>query len=83
MKIYYHPLSPPSMLSVTVARILGFSPKLELVDLMEGANFSEDYQKLNPHAKVPTLHEEDGFVLSESGAIIKYLAERASGDIGE
>ena len=55
MKIYYHPLSPPANLAITVAKVLGYSPTLELVDLMAGANMTDDYKKLNPNTKVPTL----------------------------
>ena len=40
-----------------------------------GGNFDPDYLALNPNAVVPTIID-DGFVLWESNAIIRYLAAR-------
>ena len=40
-----------------------------------GETRSADYLAMNPNGKVPTL-EEDGFVLWESPAILKYLAAK-------
>ncbi|MET0390431.1 MAG: glutathione S-transferase family protein [Polyangiales bacterium] len=35
-----------------------------------------EYRKKNPNGLVPTLEEDDGFVLFESNAIVRYLADR-------
>ena len=35
-----------------------------------------EYRRKNPNGLVPTLEEEDGFVLWESNAIVRYLADR-------
>jgi glutathione S-transferase len=42
-----------------------------------GVNHTPEYLKLNPNALVPTI-EEDGFVLWESNAIVRYLAAGAA-----
>lgn len=34
------------------------------------------YIELNPNSKIPTLQEEDGYVLWESNTIVRYLAAR-------
>jgi glutathione S-transferase len=47
----------------------------EVVDLMTGAHHQEPYVSLNPSRQVPTLVDDD-FVLGESSAILKYLAEK-------
>jgi glutathione S-transferase len=36
-----------------------------------------DYKRMNPNSRVPTL-EEDGFILWESNAIVRYLAAKHS-----
>jgi len=45
------------------------------VDLLSGAHLSEDYKKINPCAFVPVLEDGD-FRLTESSAILKYLADK-------
>ena len=42
-----------------------------------GGNKSADYLALNPNGLVPTI-DEDGFILYESNAIVRYLAGRYS-----
>ena len=41
-----------------------------------GGNREPEYLALNPNGLVPTIVEDDGFVLWESNAIIRYLARR-------
>jgi glutathione S-transferase len=43
-----------------------------------GRNREPDYLAMNPNGLVPTLEEEDGFVLWESNAIVRYLASKHS-----
>ncbi len=45
------------------------------VDFMNGATRTDAFRKLNPNAKVPVLIIDDDTTLSESDAILCYLAE--------
>jgi glutathione S-transferase len=45
------------------------------LDFYKGEHTSEPYISLNPNGLVPTL-DDDGFILTESSAIMKYLADK-------
>jgi len=75
MKLHFHPVSTSSrtvMLFCTEAKI---PVEPVVVDLMTGAHCKEPFLSLNPNAQVPVLQDGD-FVLTESSAILKYLAEK-------
>ena len=47
-----------------------------------GGNDTEEFRSLNPNGLVPTIIEEDGFVLWESNSVVRYLAcKYGSGDL--
>lgn len=58
---------------------LGIPYEVRVVNLLEGEQKRPEYLKLNPNGKIPTIvdHDEGGFVVFESGAILIYLAEKA------
>ena len=43
-----------------------------------GGNDDPEYRRKNPNGRVPTLEEEDGFTLWESGAVVRYLCTKYS-----
>ncbi|MFM0323804.1 glutathione S-transferase family protein [Caballeronia glebae] len=45
------------------------------VDMMNGATRTDEFRKLNPNGKVPVLVIDENTTLSESGAILSYLAD--------
>ena len=55
---------------------------VERVDagLMYGVNNTTQYRAMNPNGTVPTIVDGDGPALWESGAILRYLANRYAGD---
>lgn len=72
--ILYHNIhSPPSRMAFLAAKNL--TPDLEIrdLDIFHGEQNTDDFLKLNPMHQVPTL-EHDGFVVTESRAIMIYLA---------
>jgi glutathione S-transferase len=47
-----------------------------------GGNDDPQYRAKNPNGRLPTLEEDDGFTLWESGAVTRYLcAEHSLGDL--
>lgn len=57
---------------------LGATYRDEIVPMHEGAHQSDEYLRLNPRGLVPVLADEDsGAILSETGAILTYLAEQS------
>ena len=75
MKLYMHPVSNTSRPVLMFIRDNNLPVEEEVVDLMTGAHHQEPYASLNPNRMVPTLVDGD-FVLTESSAILKYLADK-------
>lgn len=79
IKVYYHPLSFPSLAPVFAAEAMGMSYEKEVVDLVKGQQKSPEYLAINPYGKVPALKNGD-FTMSESAAIMRYLARHEGSD---
>jgi len=75
MKIYYHPASTTSRPVILFAAQNGINAEFRLVDLFTGEHFKQPFEAINPNHLVPVL-EDDGFRLTESSAILKYLADK-------
>ncbi len=76
MKLYSHPVSTVSRPVVLFAADAGIALDYQLVDLMKGEHMGEAYSKINPSHQVPVLEDGD-FRLTESSAILKFLADKA------
>ncbi len=76
MKLYYHPASTTFRIILMFAAAEGIALDYELVDLMKGDQLEPEFKALNPNSLVPLL-DDDGFRLTESGAIVRYLADKA------
>lgn len=75
MKLYFHPVSTTSRAVLQFCADNGISYEPEVVDLMKGAHHQEPYISINPSRLVPAI-DDDGFILTESSAILKYLADK-------
>ena len=77
-----HAFATPNSVKVPIAlEELGLPYELHAVNVRQGEQKSPAYVALNPNAKVPVLVDADGpggerLVLTESAAILVYLAEK-------
>jgi glutathione S-transferase len=74
MKLYGFPPSPNTWKVRAVAAHLGSKLDIEFVDLTKPR--SAEYLALNPTGRTPTL-VDGGFMLTESNAILQYIAGQA------
>ena len=78
MRLYHHPFSSNARRAVMTALHLEAPVELVLVNLAKGEQRAPDYLKMNPNGRVPVL-DHDGYILTESHAIMQYLADITPG----
>jgi glutathione S-transferase len=76
MKLYYHPASTTSRPIMLFAAEEGLDIDFQVVDLFTGEHYKDAYSAINPNRLVPVLEDGD-FRLTESSAILKYLADKS------
>lgn len=75
MKLYFSPASTTSLPIVLFCAEEKIDYEPVVVDLKGGAHREPAFLAINPKGKVPVLVDDD-FVLTESSAILKYLADK-------
>ncbi len=75
MKLHMHPASITSRPVRLLLAEKGIAAEEVLVDLMVGAHHQEPFASFNPSRLVPVLEDGD-MKLTESSAILKYLADK-------
>ncbi|NVD42728.1 glutathione S-transferase N-terminal domain-containing protein [Ensifer sp. HO-A22] len=68
----------PNGLKIAIAlEEFGLDYRAHAIDISKGAQFSPDFLAINPGGKIPAITDHaTGITLSESGAILIYLAEK-------
>ncbi|KDR11943.1 Glutathione S-transferase 1-1 [Zootermopsis nevadensis] len=77
--LYYLPASSPCRSVLLTANAVGVQLNLKFLDLFKGEHLTPEFLKLNLQHTVPTLND-NGFLLSESRAIMCYLVEQYAKD---
>jgi glutathione S-transferase len=75
MRLYHNPISPNVRRVRLTAAVLGLELEEKMLDFARGEHKNPEYLALNPNGAVPTLVDGD-FVLTESRAIMQYLASK-------
>lgn len=75
MKLYMHPVSMTSRPVRLFIAENGIDVDEQVVDIMSGEHHQEPYVSFNPNRLVPVLEDGD-LRLTESSAILKYLADK-------
>ena len=75
MKLYHYPLSGHAHRARLFISLLGIPHDLVEVDLRSGAQKAPEFLALNPFGQVPVL-DDDGTIVSDSNAILVYLATK-------
>ena len=73
IKLFRHPLSGHAHRVELMLSLLGLPSELVFVDLAKGAHKQPEFLAMNPFGLVPVI-DDNGTVLSESNAILVYLA---------
>ena len=75
MKLYTHPVSTACRPVMQFIADNNIAVDMEVVDILKGQHYEPAYSEKNPNRLVPMLEDGD-FRLTESAAILRYLAEK-------
>jgi glutathione S-transferase len=75
IKLFRHPLSGHSHRVELLLSLLKVPSELVFVDLAKGAHKQPEFLAINPFGQVPAI-DDNGVVLSDSNAILVYLAKK-------
>lgn len=79
VRIHHFPKSGHAHRALVFAKLAGIAHETVPVDLAAGANKSPEFLAMNPNGQVPVL-EDDGVIVSDSNAILVYLARTYAPD---
>lgn len=79
--LYGNDMSPPCRTVMLLMAALNLTPNLKDINIMAGDIKKPEFTQLSPQHTVPTI-VDNGFTLTESRAIIKYLTEKYGKDSG-
>ncbi|KAF0022612.1 glutathione S-transferase theta-1a [Scophthalmus maximus] len=82
MELYLDLVSQPCRSVFVFAKAVGIPFEFKVVALVEGQQYREEFAKISMIRKVPVM-KDGSFVLTESVAILKYLAQKHSSSVAD
>lgn len=80
MKLYANPAATTSRAVLAFCDHDGVDIDMVDVDIMSGEHHQPEFVSLNPNKMIPVL-DDDGFILTEASAILRYLAEKVHSEL--
>ncbi|XP_051806780.1 glutathione S-transferase theta-3-like isoform X1 [Acanthochromis polyacanthus] len=77
MELYLDLVSPPCRFVYLFAKKLNIPFEFKLIELVSGQQFSEEFGKVSIVRMIPVM-KDGNFILTESAAIVEYLAQKHS-----
>ncbi|MEM9619852.1 MAG: glutathione S-transferase family protein [Pseudomonadota bacterium] len=81
LKLYGDPISGNCLKAKWTADYLGLDYEWAPLDIMNGETRTKEFLAVNPFGQVPTVLLPDGRIITQSNAIIVYLAEAHGGKL--
>ncbi|KAH0809059.1 hypothetical protein GEV33_013732 [Tenebrio molitor] len=78
-RVYVTIVSPSVRATLLTTHALGINIEMEEIDLSNKEQFKPSFLKLNPQHTVPTLEDDDDFVVWDSHVINGYLVDKYGG----
>ncbi|XP_071339956.1 glutathione S-transferase theta-1-like [Trachinotus anak] len=82
MELYLDLVSPPCRSVFLFAKVVRVPFEFKLVDLAAGHQYSEEFGQISMIRKIPVM-KDGSFILTESIAILKYLAQKYSSSVAD
>jgi glutathione S-transferase len=75
MKLYFHPMSGHAHSARLFLALIGVDAEIIEVNLAAGEHKTPAFKGLNPFGQIPVL-DDDGVIITDSNAILVYLAKK-------
>ncbi|XP_060523760.1 glutathione S-transferase 1-1-like isoform X2 [Cylas formicarius] len=77
--IYYFPPSAPSRATLLLIKALGIDHNVKITNISQGDQMKPEFLQMNPLHTIPLIND-NGFIIYESNAIMKYLVDQYGKD---
>jgi len=76
VQLYYFPTPNGWKVSIALEE-MSLPYELVIVNILEDEQLNPEFLKISPNGRIPTLIDDDGVMIFESGAILQYLGRKS------